>query len=50
MRVAQVDGRFIAEPTRAELAASSLDLLYAGTEERTLMIEVPLYLFGQRLS
>ena len=28
------------QPTREELAASPLDLIYAGTEHRTLMIEV----------
>jgi polyribonucleotide nucleotidyltransferase len=40
VRVALVDGTFVAEPTKQELEASTLDLLYAGTSERTLMIEV----------
>jgi polyribonucleotide nucleotidyltransferase len=40
VRVALVKNKFVAEPTKAELDASPLDLLYAGTDERTLMIEV----------
>jgi len=40
VRVGLVDGAFVAEPNKLQLAASSLDLLYAGTEHRTLMVEV----------
>ena len=39
VRVAQVDGRFIANPTYAELEASSLDLRLAGTRDAILMVE-----------
>jgi len=40
VRVARVKGRFISEPTKEELAASDLDLIYAGTADRTVMIEM----------
>lgn len=40
VRVALVGGKFVAEPTREQLAESPLDLLYAGTDSRTLMIEL----------
>ena len=40
VRIGLVDGAFVAEPNKLQLAASSLDLLYAGTEHRTLMVEV----------
>jgi polyribonucleotide nucleotidyltransferase len=39
VRVGQVDGRFVANPTTAEQRASSLDLVIAGTEEAVLMVE-----------
>ena len=41
VRVGLVNGCFVGEPSKAELAASSLDLLYAGTEGGScLMVEV----------
>jgi polyribonucleotide nucleotidyltransferase len=39
VRVGRVDGRFIANPTTAEQAASSLELVVAGTEDAVLMVE-----------
>ncbi len=39
VRVGLVGGRFIANPTIAEQAASSLDLVVAGTEDAVLMVE-----------
>ncbi|MGH7277574.1 MAG: polyribonucleotide nucleotidyltransferase, partial [Candidatus Rokuibacteriota bacterium] len=39
VRVATIDGRFIANPTTAEQAASSLELVVAGTENAVLMVE-----------
>lgn len=40
VRVGRVNGRLIAEPTRLQLAESDLDLIYAGTADRCLMIEM----------
>jgi polyribonucleotide nucleotidyltransferase len=39
VRVALVDGQFIANPTTAEQAASQLELVVAGTEDGVLMVE-----------
>jgi polyribonucleotide nucleotidyltransferase len=39
VRVARVNGQFIANPTHNENAESDLDLVYVGTEHESLMIE-----------
>ena len=39
VRVGHVDGRFIANPTTTQRAASSLELVVAGTEDAILMVE-----------
>ncbi len=39
VRVGLVDGRFVANPTYKQLAASPLELVIAGTEEAILMVE-----------
>ncbi len=39
VRVGLVDGRLVANPTEAQRAVSSLDLVIAGTEEAVLMVE-----------
>ena len=39
VRVGYVDGRFVTNPTTAEQAASSLELVIAGTEDAVLMVE-----------
>ncbi|MEK7878905.1 MAG: polyribonucleotide nucleotidyltransferase, partial [candidate division NC10 bacterium] len=39
VRVGLVDGKFIANPTTTEQAASALDLVVAGTEDAVLMVE-----------
>ncbi|MBT3380526.1 MAG: polyribonucleotide nucleotidyltransferase [Lentisphaerae bacterium] len=39
IRVGCVDGEFIANPTHSELENSVLDLVYAGVEGKTIMIE-----------
>jgi polyribonucleotide nucleotidyltransferase len=39
VRVALVDGRLVANPTYKQLAASSLELVIAGTEDAILMVE-----------
>ncbi len=39
VRVGQVDGQFVANPTTAEQRASTLELVIAGTEEAVLMVE-----------
>ncbi len=39
LRVGLIDGKFIANPTNEEMAASSLDLIYAGLEDKVIMIE-----------
>jgi polyribonucleotide nucleotidyltransferase len=39
VRVGLVDGKFIANPTTAQQAASSLELVVAGTEDAILMVE-----------
>lgn len=39
VRVGRVEGKFIFNPTYAERVDSDLDLIVAGTKERTLMIE-----------
>jgi polyribonucleotide nucleotidyltransferase len=38
-RVGYVDGRYVLNPTNAEMAASALDLVVAGTQEGVLMVE-----------
>jgi polyribonucleotide nucleotidyltransferase len=38
-RVGMVDGKFVANPTTAQQAASPLDLVIAGTEDAVLMVE-----------
>jgi polyribonucleotide nucleotidyltransferase len=39
VRVGQVDGKFVVNPTTAEQSASTLELVIAGTEEAVLMVE-----------
>src|SRR5712671_7835751 len=39
VRVGRVDGKFIANPTHAQMADSDLDLVYVGTEKELLMFE-----------
>lgn len=39
VRVARVDGEFIANPTHAQMEYSDLDLVYVGTREDVIMIE-----------
>ena len=39
VRVGLVDGKFVANPTYAQLNASTLDLVVAGTDEAILMVE-----------
>ncbi|HUJ43699.1 MAG TPA: polyribonucleotide nucleotidyltransferase [Opitutaceae bacterium] len=39
IRVGQVDGQFVANPTIEQMFSSSLDLIYVGTEKDMLMIE-----------
>jgi polyribonucleotide nucleotidyltransferase len=39
VRVARVDGAWVANPTYAQLAASTLEVVIAGTEEAILMVE-----------
>ena len=38
-RVGRVNGEFVANPTHAQMAESDLDLVYAGIEDKTIMIE-----------
>jgi len=39
VRIGRVDGRLVVNPTHAQRATSDLDLIYAGTRERFLMME-----------
>ena len=39
VRVAQVDGKLVANPTYAQLKASPIELIIAGTEDAILMVE-----------
>jgi polyribonucleotide nucleotidyltransferase len=39
VRVGQVDGRFVVNPTTEQQSASALELVIAGTEEAVLMVE-----------
>jgi polyribonucleotide nucleotidyltransferase len=39
VRVAQIDGQFLANPTIEQMYSSSLDLIYVGNEKDMLMIE-----------
>ncbi|OGV49290.1 MAG: polyribonucleotide nucleotidyltransferase [Lentisphaerae bacterium GWF2_52_8] len=39
LRVGYVDGKFVANPTHDEMAKSSLELIYAGTPDKVIMIE-----------
>lgn len=39
VRVGQIDGEFVINPTHAELALSSMDLVVSGTEEAVTMVE-----------
>ena len=39
VRVAQIDGQFLANPTIEQMFSSNLDLIYVGTEKDMLMIE-----------
>ena len=39
LRVGRVNGQFIANPTHAEMKQSDIDLVYAGVEGKTIMIE-----------
>ncbi|MBC8011584.1 MAG: polyribonucleotide nucleotidyltransferase, partial [Burkholderiales bacterium] len=39
VRVAEIDGQFVANPNLDQMATSSLDLIYVGTETDMLMIE-----------
>jgi polyribonucleotide nucleotidyltransferase len=40
VRVGRINGRLVAEPTKEQMAESDLDLVYAGTADRTVMIEM----------
>ncbi len=39
VRIGHVNGTFVANPTHSEMEASDLDLVYAGVEGKTIMIE-----------
>eukprot|EP01038_Epipyxis_sp_PR26KG_P013020 gene13020-17452_t len=39
VRIGLIDGELVVNPTLAEMKSSSMDFLYAGSAERTLMIE-----------
>src|SRR5690606_18538045 len=39
VRVALIDGQFVANPTIEQMFSSSLDLIYVGSESKMLMIE-----------
>jgi polyribonucleotide nucleotidyltransferase len=39
VRVAEIDGQFVANPNLDQMATSTLDLIYVGTEKDMLMIE-----------
>lgn len=39
LRVGYIDGNFVANPTQAQMAKSELDLIYAGTPDKVIMIE-----------
>ena len=39
VRVGQIEGRFVINPTKEEMGKSKLDLVLAGTEDAILMIE-----------
>lgn len=39
VRVGQINGEFVINPTHAELALSSIDLVVSGTEEAVMMVE-----------
>ncbi len=39
VRVAEIDGQFVANPTIEQMYSSTLDLIYVGTEKDMLMIE-----------
>ena len=39
VRVGRIDGTFIANPTQSEMLQSDLDIVYAGIEDKTIMIE-----------
>ncbi len=39
LRVGRVNGEFVANPTHSEMQQSDLDLIYAGLEGKTIMIE-----------
>ena len=39
LRVGRINGKFIANPTHAEMKQSDIDLVYAGVEGKTIMIE-----------
>ncbi|MFT3780466.1 MAG: polyribonucleotide nucleotidyltransferase [Nibricoccus sp.] len=39
VRVAEIDGKFVANPTIEQMYSSTLDLIYVGTEKDMLMIE-----------
>jgi len=39
VRVGQIDGKFVTNPTNAELLKSTLDLVVAGTKDKVMMLE-----------
>ena len=39
VRVGRIDGKFVTQPTHAQLELSDLDLVYVGTETEIIMIE-----------
>ncbi len=43
VRVGKVDGKLIANPTREEMARSTIDLIYAGLPDKVIMIEGEAY-------
>ncbi len=49
LRVGHVDGKFIANPSHAELEKSDLDLVYAGIADKVIMIEGSSYEVSEEL-
>ncbi|MDE6431889.1 MAG: polyribonucleotide nucleotidyltransferase [Opitutales bacterium] len=39
VRIAEIDGEFVANPTNSEMLRSTLDLIYVGNEKNMMMIE-----------
>ena len=39
LRVGKIDGEFVANPTRSQMEKSSMEIIYAGLEDKVIMIE-----------